>query len=40
MVGASSDDIRLTTAIAVPSAYDLAAGALAGAALATPVTLG
>lgn len=40
MVGASSGDIRLTTAIAVPTAYDLAAGALAGAALATPVTLG
>ncbi|KHL25109.1 beta-glucosidase [Croceibacterium mercuriale] len=39
MVGASSADIRLTGALAVPQAYALPASALAGAALATQVTV-
>ncbi len=39
MIGASSADIRLTGALAVPQAYALPADAVAGAALATPVTV-
>jgi len=39
MVGASSEDIRLTGQLAVPRSYALAPGALAGAALGTRVTL-
>ena len=40
MVGASSDDIRQTAVLNVPRSYTVADGMLAGAALATDVTIG